>query len=104
MNGYAAQLGRVLRRHREAASLSQEELAFRAGVHRTYVGSVERGERNVTVLSLRKLAAALAIPASQLLRESEAATDRPSPKPRPRSARPRKPTPRPRNAKQEAKR
>ena len=48
-------LGDNLRKVREQRGLSQEELADKAGVHRTYVGGVERGEYNVTVLTLRKL-------------------------------------------------
>ena len=52
-------LGVNLRRAREAKGWSQEELAYKCGVHRTYVGSVERGEYNVTILTLRKLTRAL---------------------------------------------
>ncbi len=54
-------LGKNLRKAREARGWSQEQLAFRCGVHRTYVGAVERGEYNVTILTLRKLAKALGI-------------------------------------------
>ncbi len=54
-------LGANLRQAREAKGWSQEELAFRCGVHRTYVGSVERGEYNVTILTLRKFSKALGI-------------------------------------------
>ncbi len=54
-------LGRNLRKVREARGWSQEELAFRCGVHRTYVGAVERGEYNVTILTLRKLTRTLGI-------------------------------------------
>jgi len=54
-------LGRNLRRVREKRGWSQEGFAFRCGVHRTYVGSVERGEYNVTVLTLRKFTKALGI-------------------------------------------
>jgi transcriptional regulator with XRE-family HTH domain len=54
-------LGRNLRKAREKRGWSQEEFAFRCGVHRTYVGSVERGEYNVTILTLRKFTKALGI-------------------------------------------
>ena len=49
---------RELRRHRK---VSQEELAARAGLHRNYVGSVERGERDIGVGAAAKLAAALGL-------------------------------------------
>jgi len=48
-------LGRVLRSFRTRSGISQEDLADRAGLHRTYVGSVERGERNPSFLSLTKI-------------------------------------------------
>ena len=54
-------LGQNLRLAREARGWSQEELAQRCGVHRTYVGSVERGEYNITILTLKKFADALGI-------------------------------------------
>ena len=54
-------IGRNLRRARVAKDWSQEHLAHVAGVHRTYVGAVERGEYNVTILTLRRLTKALGI-------------------------------------------
>ncbi len=54
-------LGKYLRSVREARGWSQEELAFRAEVHRTYIGAVERGEYNVTMITLRTIAQALGI-------------------------------------------
>lgn len=54
-------LGQNLRVAREAKGWSQEELALQCGVHRTYVGSVERGEYNVTILTLKKFTDALDI-------------------------------------------
>jgi transcriptional regulator with XRE-family HTH domain len=64
-------LGRAIRRRREQLSLSQEALAERAGVHRTYVGGVERGERNITVVTLAKFANALKTQASTILEDAE---------------------------------
>lgn len=60
---------RNLRKARAAKGLSQEDLAELAGLHRTYVGSVERGERNVSIDNIERLAAALGSTASDLLKE-----------------------------------
>lgn len=62
-----ARFGRRLRQLREAHGLSQEELAFRAGLHRTYVSSAERGERNVSLVNLVRLARALDVHVSELV-------------------------------------
>lgn len=61
-------LGQNIRHHRMVRHLSQEELANLSGLHRTYVGGIERGERNVTVLNLVRLAKALEISVSDLMR------------------------------------
>jgi transcriptional regulator with XRE-family HTH domain len=50
-------VGRNLRAYREDKSLSQEAFADELGVHRTYMGGIERGERNLTLKSLERLAA-----------------------------------------------
>ena len=47
---------------------SQEELAHRAGLHRTYVGAVERGERNITLLNAQRIADALGVPLDRCVR------------------------------------
>ncbi len=60
-------LGLNVRRHREERGLSQEELAFESGLHRTYVSGVERGVRNPTVVVVEKIAKALHVPAASLL-------------------------------------
>ncbi len=54
-------LGNAIKEQRTALGLSQEELAFRAGLHRTYVSEVERGERNPSIASIEKLAHALEV-------------------------------------------
>lgn len=63
--------GRVVREHREGRGWSQDRLAAEAGLHRTYIGSVERGERNVTLNSIWRIAAALGVPASSLFAQVE---------------------------------
>jgi transcriptional regulator with XRE-family HTH domain len=60
-------VGLNVRRFRAERDLSQEELAFECGLHRTYVSGVERGVRNPTVVVLEKIAKALKVGASRLL-------------------------------------
>jgi transcriptional regulator with XRE-family HTH domain len=63
--------GRQLRQLRLASRMSQEQLADRAGLDRSYVGGVERGERNISLENICRLAGALGISASRLLEFSE---------------------------------
>jgi transcriptional regulator with XRE-family HTH domain len=58
--------GKAIRRRRRELDLSQEELAERAELHRTYISSVERGSRNVSIENIEKLAKALDISISAL--------------------------------------
>jgi transcriptional regulator with XRE-family HTH domain len=60
-------VGKNLRRHRLARGLSQEAFAEVLGVHRTYMGGVERGERNLTLRSLERVAAHLGVDPRELL-------------------------------------
>ena len=60
-----------LRKIRRAKQLSQESLAELAGLHRTYVGSVERGERNISIDNMDRLAAALGTTLQTLLDEGK---------------------------------
>ena len=63
------QFGEELVKLRRAKGYSQEKLAELAGLHRTYVGGIERGERNVALLNIVRLARALNVAPSELLRE-----------------------------------
>jgi transcriptional regulator with XRE-family HTH domain len=63
-------LGRNLRNFREAEELSQEAFAERMGYHRTYWAGIERGERNLTLRSLERIAAKLEIEPMLLLEGS----------------------------------
>jgi len=60
--------GLVLRHAREQLQLSQEVLAEQAGLHRTYIGQVERGERNISVDSMERLAGAVGMELWEMLR------------------------------------
>ncbi len=59
---------RNLKELRAKANLSQEELADLAGLHRTYIGSVERGERNISIDNMERLASALTVDIKDLLK------------------------------------
>jgi transcriptional regulator with XRE-family HTH domain len=65
-----ALLANNLRSFRQSRSLSQEEFADLCNLHRTYIGSVERGERNVTLSTLEVLAEALGISVPKLLTQA----------------------------------
>jgi transcriptional regulator with XRE-family HTH domain len=58
--------GERVRKLRQSQGLSQEELAFKAGVHRTYLGGIERGERNLALKNIVSIARALDVPLSEL--------------------------------------
>jgi transcriptional regulator with XRE-family HTH domain len=57
--------------HRKVMGISQEALAHLANIHRTYLGDVERSERNVSIDNIEKLAKALGVDISDLLKDTE---------------------------------
>jgi transcriptional regulator with XRE-family HTH domain len=71
MRPLQVRLGNVVQRLRRAAGLSQEVLADRAHMHRTYIGAVERGEKNLSLTNLERIARTLGLRPSQLLGEAE---------------------------------
>ena len=66
-----ATLSKNIKKFRKERGLSQEGLASIADLHRTYIGSVERGERNITISSLERIAEALNIDPLDLLKNKE---------------------------------
>ena len=64
-------LGRAVRDLRVRGGISQEELAHLSGMHRTYLGGIERGERNPSFTNLHRLAGALGVRPSELLSRAE---------------------------------
>jgi transcriptional regulator with XRE-family HTH domain len=61
--------GQKIRQERLKQNLSQEELAEKANLHRTYVGMIERAEKNITLINIEKIANALGVSISDLFRE-----------------------------------
>ena len=68
MKSIEKQFGQRIKELRLAKNLSQEELAYRASVHRTYLGSIERGERNPSLKNITGIAQALGVTLSELFR------------------------------------
>lgn len=66
---------RNIKSFRAMANLSQEQLAERAGVHRTYVGMLERAEKNVTIYNIERLAKALGVEPYMLLIENDTSSE-----------------------------
>ncbi len=64
-------IGQRIRNYRTQQKLSQEKLAERSGCHPTYIGQLERGEKNATLESIEKIASALNVPLSQLFEKLE---------------------------------
>lgn len=61
--------GHNVQKYRKAKGLSQEKLAEIAGVHRTYIGMIERAEKNITLCNMEKIAKSLNVSISQLLED-----------------------------------
>ncbi|TDA70733.1 MAG: XRE family transcriptional regulator [Clostridia bacterium] len=64
---YQSLFGQRVRSLRLRMGVSQEELAFQSGLHRTYIGAIERGERNISLDSIVKLARALGVQPADLM-------------------------------------
>jgi len=62
--------GQKLRALRKQQGFSQESLALACGLDRTYIGGVERGERNISLINIHRIAEALEVPPSELLKSS----------------------------------
>ena len=75
MSDIAKTVGKRLRSYRLALGLSQERLAEHAGLHPTYIGQVERGEKNLTIESLEKITSALQIPMASVFERIEERND-----------------------------
>jgi transcriptional regulator with XRE-family HTH domain len=71
----ARRFGELVRRLRQERGYSQEEFSFRVGLHQTYISSVERGERNVTIQTADRIAMALGTKLSDLFGELERESD-----------------------------
>ncbi len=67
MDDICVRAGQIIRKFREKKGLSQEKLADMADLHRTYIGQVERGEKNLTLRSLERIAKALGVNIKDLL-------------------------------------
>ena len=62
--------GENVRKYRRLLNISQEELAFKADLHRTYIGMIERAEKNITLVNIEKIANALEVKIEDLFRFS----------------------------------
>lgn len=62
--------GENVRKYRRLLNISQEELADRADLHRTYIGMIERAEKNITLVNMEKIANALEVKIEDLLKNS----------------------------------
>lgn len=75
MSALSKQVGQRIRNYRTNSGLSQEKLAELSGCHPTYIGQVERGEKNATLDSIERIASALQVPLSQLFEKLDASQE-----------------------------
>lgn len=75
MSEIAKTIGQRIRSYRLQLGLSQEKVAEISGCHPTYIGQVERGEKNATLESIEKIASAIQVPLSKLFDKMEASAD-----------------------------
>jgi transcriptional regulator with XRE-family HTH domain len=69
MDSVLVRFGKVVRKRRSELGVSQEEFADRCGMDRTYIGGIERGERNVSLLNINRIARALKLSLFELFRD-----------------------------------
>ncbi len=74
MKPLAKMIGQRIRNYRNEQRLSQEKLAELAGLHASYIGQLERGEKNATIESIEKVSSALGVPLSQLFEKLDEKT------------------------------
>ena len=78
MNALSKSIGSRIRAYRIRQGLTQEQLAEKSDMHNTYIGQVERGEKNLTVVSLEKILSALGVSFSEFFQCLETKADKPS--------------------------
>lgn len=71
-NPLPQRIGLVLRKHREAREISQEDFAEKVQMHRTYYSSIERGLKNIRIETLARICAALKVRVWEVLKDAEA--------------------------------
>ena len=70
MEDIRVRFGKAIRKRRQKLGVSQEAFADTCGLDRTYIGGIERGERNVSLINIERIAEALRISLSELFRET----------------------------------
>lgn len=68
-NSILIQFGNKVKEIRKQKGLSQEQLSFKANLHRTYIGMIERAEKNITLINIQKIADALEVEIVELLKQ-----------------------------------